>query len=85
MNKVRVGLIGLGSISFAHEAGYDEAADVCEIVALCDIHEEEIAARNNLLAMTCRTLYQPKFAYGVQGFQQSPAIQIFRHEVHKGT
>ncbi|MEW5938052.1 MAG: Gfo/Idh/MocA family oxidoreductase [Chloroflexota bacterium] len=43
--KVRVGLIGLGSISFAHEAGYSEAGDACEVVALCDIHEEEIQSR----------------------------------------
>jgi predicted dehydrogenase len=43
--KVRVGLIGLGSISFAHEAGYGEAGELCEITALCDIHEEEVESR----------------------------------------
>ncbi len=46
--KVRVGLIGLGSISYAHEAGYSEMGEVCEIVALCDINEEEI---NNRIGM----------------------------------
>lgn len=43
--KVRVGLIGLGSISYAHEAGYSEMEDTCEIVALCDINEEEVKNR----------------------------------------
>ncbi len=43
--KVRVGLIGLGSISYAHEAGYSEIEQECEIVALCDINEEEVNNR----------------------------------------
>ena len=46
--KVRVGLIGLGSISYAHEAGYSELGEDCQIVALCDINEEEV---NNRLGM----------------------------------
>ncbi len=46
--KVRVGLIGLGSISYAHEAGYSEIEETCEIVALCDINEEEV---NNRIGM----------------------------------
>ncbi len=46
--KVRVGLIGLGSISYSHEAGYAELGETCQIVALCDIHEEEV---NNRIGM----------------------------------
>lgn len=46
--KVRVGLIGLGSISFAHEAGYAEMGDTCEIIAMCDINKEEV---NNRIGM----------------------------------
>jgi predicted dehydrogenase len=46
--KIRVGLIGLGSISYAHEAGYSEMGEACEIVALCDINEEEV---NNRIGM----------------------------------
>jgi UDP-N-acetyl-2-amino-2-deoxyglucuronate dehydrogenase len=46
--KIRVGLIGLGSISYAHEAGYSEMSNECEIVALCDINEEEV---NNRIGM----------------------------------
>jgi predicted dehydrogenase len=46
--KVRVGLIGLGSISYSHEAGYSELGDACQIVALCDINEEEV---NNRIGM----------------------------------
>ena len=44
-NKVRVGMIGLGSISYAHEAGYSEMGEACEITALCDINEEEVNNR----------------------------------------
>jgi len=48
--KVGIGLIGLGSISFAHEAGYSEMGDACEIVALCDINEEEVNNRKGMYA-----------------------------------
>jgi UDP-N-acetyl-2-amino-2-deoxyglucuronate dehydrogenase len=43
--KVRVGIIGLGAISFAHEAGYSEIGEACEIAALCDIHQDEVDNR----------------------------------------
>lgn len=46
--KVRVGLIGLGSISFAHEAGYGEAGEACEVTALCDVSEREVTSRLGL-------------------------------------
>jgi UDP-N-acetylglucosamine 3-dehydrogenase len=46
--KIRVGMIGLGAISYAHEAGYSEMGDQCQIVALCDINEEEV---NNRIGM----------------------------------
>jgi predicted dehydrogenase len=46
--KVRVGIIGLGAISFAHEAGYSEIGDACEIVALCDINQEEVDNRKGM-------------------------------------
>jgi predicted dehydrogenase len=43
--KIRVGIIGLGGISFAHEAGYGELEGSCEIVALCDLNPEEVENR----------------------------------------
>jgi predicted dehydrogenase len=43
--KIRVGMIGLGSISFAHEAGFSEMGEACEIVAMCDINGEEVNSR----------------------------------------
>jgi UDP-N-acetyl-2-amino-2-deoxyglucuronate dehydrogenase len=55
MDKLRVGLIGLGSISFVHEAGFSELGEQCTISAQCDIHEEEV---NNRI-----TMYE-----GCQGF-----------------
>lgn len=47
-DKTRVGLIGLGAISYAHEAGYSEMGEQCQIVAMCDINEEEV---NNRIGM----------------------------------
>jgi len=57
--KVRVGMIGLGAISFAHEAGFSEMGDTCEIVALCDINQEEVDNRLGMYEV-CRgyTRYQ---------------------------
>ncbi len=46
--KLRVGLIGLGSISFVHEAGFSELGEQCQIAAMCDIHEDEV---NNRISM----------------------------------
>jgi len=45
---VHVGLIGLGSISYSHEAGYSELGEACQINALCDIQAEEV---NNRIGM----------------------------------
>ncbi len=47
-DKVRVGIIGLGGISYAHEAGYGEMGEACQVVAMCDINEEEV---NNRIGM----------------------------------
>jgi UDP-N-acetyl-2-amino-2-deoxyglucuronate dehydrogenase len=46
--KVRVGIIGLGAISFAHEAGYGELGEACEVTALCDIKEKEVGSRKGM-------------------------------------
>lgn len=48
--KVRVGLIGLGGISFAHEAGFNELGDKAEIVAMCDINAEQVNSRIGMYA-----------------------------------
>ena len=45
VGKVRVGIIGLGAISFAHEAGYNDNGQSSEIVAFCDINQEELSNR----------------------------------------
>ena len=45
---VRVGLIGLGSISYAHESGYADLGEVCKIIAMCDINEEEVNNRTGM-------------------------------------
>jgi predicted dehydrogenase len=43
--EIGVGLVGLGAISFFHEAGYGEVADSCRIVAMCDLDAELAASR----------------------------------------
>jgi predicted dehydrogenase len=43
--KLGIGIIGLGGISFAHEAGYSEIPDQCEIVAMCDINASTVKDR----------------------------------------
>ncbi|HTX78708.1 MAG TPA: Gfo/Idh/MocA family oxidoreductase [Longilinea sp.] len=56
--KVRVGMIGLGGISYAHEAGYSELQDGCEIVAMCDVNEEEATNRAGMYNAKVYTRYQ---------------------------
>lgn len=43
MKKLRVGIIGCGSISNSHVAGYKALPDKVELVACCDIDEEKLA------------------------------------------
>lgn len=49
--KVKIGIVGLGSIAGAHIAGY-EALDNVEIYALCDINEERLKKRGEQLGVT---------------------------------
>ena len=78
-DKLRVGLIGLGSISFVHEAAFAEAGEQAQIVAMCDIHEDEITNRTSLYE-DCRgyTSYMDLLA--------DPAIDLVDittpHELH---
>jgi len=48
MARIHVGLIGLGGISLAHEAGFSEMGDMIQITSMCDIHEDEV---NNRIGM----------------------------------
>ena len=56
--KLGVGIIGLGGIAFAHEAGYFEMGEVCRIVAMCDIREEEAVSRAAMYDAKAYTRYQ---------------------------
>ncbi len=60
--KLGVGIIGLGGIAFAHEAGYFEMGEVCRIVATCDIREEEAVSRAALYDAKAYTRYQDLLA-----------------------
>lgn len=56
--KIGVGMIGLGSISFAHEAGYADMGEDCAIIAMCDIHEEDAVNRCAIYNAKPYTRYQ---------------------------
>lgn len=44
---LKVGLVGLGGISGAHVAGWN-AAEGAELVAICDVREEQLAKHQNV-------------------------------------
>jgi len=56
--KIGVGMIGLGSISFSHEAGYADNGEACQIVAMCDVHEEEAVNRAGMYGAKTYMRYQ---------------------------
>lgn len=56
--KLGVGLIGLGGISFAHEAGFSELGDVCSITAMCDLNELDVRDRCEMYSAKGYTRYQ---------------------------
>lgn len=42
---IGIGMIGLGAVSFAHEAGYCDLADRCAITAMCDVDGQLVKQR----------------------------------------
>ena len=57
-DRIRVGIIGLGAISFSHEAAYGEMEGSCQVVAMSDVREEEAASRSLLHGARTYTRYQ---------------------------
>lgn len=43
--RIGVGMVGLGGVSYMHEAGYQEIPDRARIVAVCDIEKAEAEGR----------------------------------------
>ena len=43
--RIGVGMVGLGGVSYMHEAGYQEIPDRAKIVAVCDIDKAEAEGR----------------------------------------
>ncbi len=56
--KLRVGIIGLGIISAAHEAGFDEVRDKAEVVSICDINRERAGDRAKKYGARVYTRYK---------------------------
>ena len=61
-HRVRVGMIGAGGISYMHEAGYSEIDDLCELVAFCDLDEEQARSRAEPHQARAYTAYQDLLA-----------------------
>lgn len=49
MNKLGIGMVGLGFASNPHEAGFSEMPDACQIVAVCDVKEDRAKDRAQIL------------------------------------
>jgi predicted dehydrogenase len=56
--KIRVGIIGLGGMAYAHELALKQLADVAELVAVCDVIEEKVQARQEKDGLRGYTRYQ---------------------------
>jgi predicted dehydrogenase len=52
--KIRLAIIGAGSISGAHAVGVLAHSDLIECVALCDVSDDNLRARNEQLGGKCR-------------------------------
>ncbi|MGE5124619.1 MAG: Gfo/Idh/MocA family protein, partial [Acidobacteriaceae bacterium] len=56
-DKIRVGMVGLGVISWAHEGGFTEAAEQCAITAMCDIDAARASDRASIHSARAYTDY----------------------------
>jgi predicted dehydrogenase len=79
--RIRVGIIGLGGISFAHEAGYCELGDACQIVAMCDINEEEAQRRAAMHGAAAYTRYQELLANPDVDMVDIIVPHVLHHEI----
>ena len=59
-SKVRLAIIGAGGISHQHAIGVLDHADLVECVALCDVSEDNLRARNEQLGGGCRLFHDWK-------------------------
>ncbi len=60
--KLRIGIIGLGIISAAHEVGFEQARNSAEIVAICDINEQRAQQRAAKYGARVYTRYEDLLA-----------------------
>lgn len=71
-------MIGLGAVSFAHEAGYFDLTDLCAITAMCDSDERLVGQRAGMHDAQAYTRYEDLL--------QDPAVDMVDiavpHELH---
>jgi UDP-N-acetyl-2-amino-2-deoxyglucuronate dehydrogenase len=61
-HKLRIGIVGTGSMASLHEAGYTEIDDLCELVAFCDTNEEVARTHAEHYQARVYTAYQDLLA-----------------------
>jgi predicted dehydrogenase len=66
--RVKIGMIGVGGISYMHEAGYSEIDDLCTLVAFCDLDEE--------LARSHAEPYQARVYTAYQDLLDDPDVEM---------
>lgn len=79
---VRVGLIGSGGISSAHANGYLKHADKIRVVALADISESNLEARNKQLGGICATFSDWKAMLKKMGGEIDAVDICLPHHLH---
>lgn len=79
---VRVGLIGAGGISSAHANGYLKHTDKIKVVALADISEANLEARNKQLGGNCATFSDWKAMLRTLGGEMDAVDICLPHHLH---
>lgn len=80
--KVKLALIGAGGISNAHTLGLLEHSDKIECVALCDVSEENIAARKKQLGTNPATFSDWKKMLAEMGDKIDAVDICLPHHLH---
>jgi predicted dehydrogenase len=80
--KVRLAIIGAGGISGAHARGVLVHSDRIECVALCDVSDDNLQARNKQLGGNCRLYHDWKVMLAELGDEVEAVDICLPHHLH---
>jgi predicted dehydrogenase len=80
--KVRLAIIGAGGISGAHAGGMLAHPELIECVALCDVSEANLKARNEQLGGKCRLFQDWKVLFSEMGAEFDAVVICLPHHLH---